>query len=179
MKSHPLSLIDENDDNSSQTHISSTKPKKYIKEDDISTENTLNNQKKYNFQEKYINNKKPNVNSQQRIIFDFRNKLVKENFNIMNNNKSEISSKGGLIDDTNEETKKEDLSRDNKLNMNEKIIQEKKDLHKDKLSKNLIEKRDKRFSYHGKIYFFCAIMMLIYQYISYIYFIEIPIIERK
>ena len=56
---------------------------------------------------------------------------------------------------------------------------EKKDLHKDKLSKNLIEKRDKRFSYHGKIYFFCAIMMLIYQYISYIYFIEIPIIERK
>ena len=97
----------------------------------------------------------------------------------MNINKSEISSKGGLIDDTNEETKKEDLSRDNKLNMNEKIIQEKKDLHKDKLSKNLIEKRDKRFSYHGKIYFFCAIMMLIYQYISYIYFIEIPIIERK
>ena len=104
MKSYPLSLIDENDDNSSQTHISSTKPKKYIKEDDISTENTLNNQKKYNFQEKYINNKKPNVNSQQRIVFDFRNKLVKENFNIMNNNKSEISSKGGLIDDTNEET---------------------------------------------------------------------------
>ena len=46
MKVHPLSLIDDNDDNSSQTYISSTKAKKSPKEDDISTENTLNVYKK-------------------------------------------------------------------------------------------------------------------------------------
>jgi hypothetical protein len=67
--------------------------------------------------------------------------------------------------------------------MEEKIIEnnnkEQINLPKDKLAKNLLEKRDKRFSYHGKIYFFCAISMLVYQYISYIYLIEFPIIQRK
>ena len=47
MNSHPLSLIDDNEDNSFQTHISLSKYKKSIKEDDASTENTLNNKKKY------------------------------------------------------------------------------------------------------------------------------------
>ena len=48
MKAHPLSLIDDNEDNSSQTYISTTKAKKSLKEDDVSTENTLKINKKYN-----------------------------------------------------------------------------------------------------------------------------------
>ena len=55
MKAHPLSLIDDNEDNSSQTYISTTKAKKSLKEDDVSTENTLKINKKYIFQEKPIN----------------------------------------------------------------------------------------------------------------------------
>ena len=54
MNSHPLSLIDDNEDNSFQTHISLSKYKKSIKEDDASTENTLNNKKKI-----YFNGKTP------------------------------------------------------------------------------------------------------------------------
>ena len=127
MKTHPLPLIDEeNDDNS---HISSNHLKKLksLNQDDTSTENTFNTLK------------------QKKIIFDFRNKFNNEN----------------LIDDTNEEPKRE-----------ENNIQPKKE----NLSNNLIEKRDKKFSYHGKIYFFSACIMLLYQYLSYIYLIEIPII---
>ena len=81
-----------------------------------------------------------------------------------------------MIDESNEETKKEYIQ-ENKIN--EKINPESNNSQNDKLAKNLIEKRDKKFSYHGKIYFSLAIAMLIYQYLSYIYLIELPIIERK
>ena len=175
--SHPLSLIDDNEDNSSQTHISTTKYKKsIIKEnisnsnnnDDTSTENTLNNQKRYIFKEKFAQNfQKPKIN--QKIVFDFKNKFLE-------------NKKPGLIDDSNEneETKKENKENKiknnfNKENNNNDIIKK----EQEKLSKNLIEKRDKKFSYHGKIYFFLAISMLLYQYFCYIYLIELPIIQRK
>ena len=135
MNMHPLSLIDEeNEDNS---NISKLRKLKSPNEDDTSTDNTFNNKKKNNFKEK----------DKQNNLFDFKNKFIKENSN-----------------NSIEQEKKE---RD--------IIFKEQD-KKDKLSKNLMEKRDKKFSYHGKIYFYCAWIMLIYQYFSYIYLIEFPII---
>ena len=92
------------------------------------------------------------------------------------NKTTDINTKPGLIDDTNDEPKKEKI-KDDKINENK--IQESTNVPKDKLAKNLLEKRDKRFSYHGKIYFCLAISMLIYQYLSYIYLIEFPIIQSK
>ena len=178
MKAHPLSLIDDNEDNSSQTYISTTKAKKSLKEDDVSTENTLKINKKYIFQEKPIilNNKTNKTNRQQRIVFDFKNKLIKDDASPSKISSDTTITKQGLIDESNEETKKENI-KENKIN--EKINPESNNAQNDKLSKNLIEKRDKKFSYHGKIYFSLAIAMLIYQYLSYIYLIELPIIERK
>ena len=178
MKAHPLSLIDDNEENSSQTYISTTKAKRSLKEDDVSTENTLKINKKYIFQEKPIilNNKTNKTNRQQRIVFDFKNKFIKDNSSSDNNKTSDMNTKPGLIDDTNDEPKKEKI-KDGKINENK--IQESTNVPKDKLAKNLLEKRDKRFSYHGKIYFCLAISMLIYQYLSYIYLIEFPIIQSK
>ena len=76
MNAHPLSLIDDNEDNSSQTYISSVKPKKSLKEDDVSTENTLKNNNKYIFKEKQMNlNNKARNPRNQRIVFDFKNKF--------------------------------------------------------------------------------------------------------
>ena len=178
MKAHPLSLIDDNEDNSSQTYISTTKAKKSLKEDDISTENTLKINKKYIFQEKPIilNNKTNKNNRQQRIVFDFKNKLIKDDASPSKITSDTTITKQGLIDESNEETKKENIQ-ENKIK--EKINPESNNAQNDKLAKNLIEKRDKKFSYHGKIYFSLAISMLIYQYLSYIYLIELPIIQRK
>ena len=177
MNAHPLSLIDDNEDNSSQTYISSVKPKKSLKEDDVSTENTLTKNNKYIFQEKQMNlNNKARNPRNQRIVFDFKNKFIKDNSSSDNNKTSDMNTKPGLIDDTNDEPKKEKI-KDDKINENK--IQESTSVPKDKLAKNLLEKRDKRFSYHGKIYFCLAISMLIYQYLSYIYLIEFPIIQRK
>ena len=178
MKAHPLSLIDDNEDNSSQTYISSSKAKKSLKEDDISTENTLNNMKKINSRDKQKNIIEGNnkVNRQHKFIFDFKNKFAMDNLS-PDKKTSDTNSKPGLIDDSNEDTKKEKFSLE-KINEKTNPVSD-DNIPKEKLSKNLIEKRDKKFSYHGKIYFMCAISMLIYQYISYIYLIEYPIIERK
>ena len=178
MKAHPLSLIDDNEDNSSQTYISTTKAKRSLKEDDVSTENTLKINKKYIFQEKPIilNNKTNKNNRQQRIVFDFKNKLIKDDASPSKITSDTTITKQGLIDESNEETKKENIQ-ENKIK--EKINPESNNAQNDKLAKNLIEKRDKKFSYHGKIYFSLAISMLIYQYLSYIYLIELPIIQRK
>ena len=177
MKAHPLSLIDDNEDNSSQTYISSSKAKKSLKEDDVSTENTLTKNNKYIFQEKQMNlNNKARNPRNQRIVFDFKNKFIKDNSSSDNNKTSDMNTKPGLIDDTNDEPKKECIKEEK---INENKIQESTNVPKDKLAKNLLEKRDKRFSYHGKIYFCLAISMLIYQYLSYIYLIEFPIIQRK
>ena len=178
MKVHPLSLIDDNEDNSSLTYISTTKAKKSLKEDDVSTENTLGINKQFIFQEKLtnLNNMTNKSNTQKRIVFDFKNKLMKDDTSPSKKTFDTTITKQGLIDESNEETKKENIQ-ENKIN--EKINQESNNAQKDKLGKNLIEKRDKKFSYHGKIYFALAISMLIYQYFSYIYLIELSIIERK
>jgi len=177
MKSYPLSLIDDNEENSSQTHVSSHKQKKSLKEDDISTENTLNNNKRNNFQDKPFNEKIFKINRPQKMVFDFKNKFPNDNSRISKNT-SDINIKQNLIDDSNEDTKKT-KSMEEKIPENKINEQQQQNIPKDKLAKNLIEKRDKRFSYHGKIYFFLAISMLTYQYLSYIYLIEFPIIQRK
>ena len=137
MNEYPLSLIDEENDDSS--HITSSKLRKLksLNEEDTSTNNTFNNKQKNNFKE----------NDKQKILFDFKNKFIKENSNNLR-----------------EQDKKENN------------IIPKEEEKKDNSSKNLMEKRDKKFSYHGKIYFYCAWIMLIYQYFSYIYLIEFPII---
>ena len=110
-------------------------------------------------------------------MFDFKNKFAKENSS--NSKKTcDTNTRPGLIDDTNEDTKKE-TSKEEKINDNNIPQEANSNIPKDKLANNLIEKRDKRFSYHGKIYFFCAVSMLLYQFFSYIYLIEFPIIERK
>jgi hypothetical protein len=63
-------------------------------------------------------------------------------------------------------------------NINNMIKNE--DVKENKLSKNLLnEKKDKKNSYYGKLYFIIAITMLLYQYSSYIFFIELPIIRGK
>ncbi len=179
MNSHPLSLIDDNEDNSFQTHISLSKYKKSIKEDDTSTENTLNNKKKYILREKPKNNQtfiKPPKNN-QKFVFDFKNNF--KDTSIISKNTSDIDNQPGLIDDTNNDQKKESLKTiKNDINKRENINTP-NDIKNEKLRKNLIEKRDKKFSYHGKLYFFCAISMLLYQYFSYIYLIELPIIQSK
>ena len=114
MKTHPLSLIDEENEDDIQKPSYKIKYIKSLNEDDSSTENTYKTQKK---------NKK--------IIFDLKTKI------------------------------------------NDK---EKKD---DNISNNLINKKEKRFSYHGKVYYFIAWVMLFYQYLSYIYLIELPIISNQ
>ena len=54
------------------------------------------------------------------------------------------------------------------------------DVKENKFTKNLLnEKKDKKNSYYGKLYFVIAISMLLYQYSSYIFFIELPIIQGK
>ena len=147
MKSYPLSLIDDNEDNSSQTHISSYQPKKFIKEDDISTENTLNNNKRNIIKDKPFNEKVFKINRPQKMVFDFKNKFSTDSSSISKNT-SDINIKSNLIDDSNEETKKtksiEEKIPERKLNDQQQTVP------KDKLAKNLLEKRDKKFSYHRK-----------------------------
>ena len=186
MNIKPFSLIDD-DENSSQTHFSS-KDKKNSKDEEDN--NSINN-KKPNFSGKNILNvdtaKKENdlknmeINNQQKVINNFRakinkemnrgklfqidlkNKIISQNNNKNNNNKNDISIP------TKEEKNKQDIA--------DMIKNEEKT---DKLSKNLLnDKKQKRNSYHGKIYFYIAVSMLLYQYLSYVYLIEIPIIQCK
>ena len=170
MNVKPFSLIDDDEDNSSQTHFSS-KMKKTNKEEDIydiknkktinsgiPINNNINTEKKEN-EMKDIGN-----NNQQKIINDFRDKIKKEKLFQMNI-KNKILSQ---FNNTNNNTIKEIQSIEN---------EEKKE---EKLSKTLLnEKKDKKKSYNGKIYFYIAISMLLYQYLSYIFLIEVPIIQSK
>ena len=178
MKIKPFSLIDDDEDNSFQTHFSS-KNKKLNKEEENNDINNINNSvytenniKNKDTAQKGNDLKNKQLNSQQKIINDFRDKISKEKlFQI--NIKSKI------------------LSQNNNINNNipTKEIKEQKDMNyaikneenkATKLSKTLLnEKKEKKNSYHGKLYFFIAISMLLYQYLSYIFLIELPIIESK
>lgn len=184
MNIKPFSLIDD-DENSSQTHFSS-KDKKNSK-DEEEDNNNINN-KKSNFPGKNILNldtaKKENdlknmeINNQQKVINNFRAKINKE----MNRGKLfQIDLKNKIISQNNKNNKN-DISIPTKEEKDKQDIADmiKNEEKTDKLSKNLLnDKKQKRNSYHGKIYFYIAVSMLLYQYLSYVYLIEIPIIQSK
>ena len=176
MNPKPFSLIDD-EDNSSQTHFSSKMKKSNKDEED----NDFINNKKSIISGIYIKNneiaqnennlKKLDANNQQKAVVDLREKINKGNlFNLrnkiiaFNSNKNEIDSTPKEINEP------KDLS----------YIVKKDEKKEYKLSKTLLnEKKEKKNSYHGKIYFYIAITMLLYQYLSYIFLIELPIIQRK
>ena len=177
MNPKPFSLIDD-DDYSSQTHFSSKMKKSNKDEEDnyfIINKNSIIsvNKIKNETAQKENNLKNLDVNNQQNAVNNLREKINKGNlFNIniknkilsLNNNKSEIDS-------TPKDTKDpQDLS----------YIVKKEENKDNKLSKNLLnDKKEKKNSYHGKIYFYIAISMLLYQYLSYVFLIELPIIQSK
>ena len=178
MKIRPFSLIDD-DESLSQTHFSS-KNKKFNKEEE---DNDIINNKKTIYGENNIKNndtaKKENdlknkeVNNQQKIINDFRNKINKEKLfqiNIKSQALSQNNNSNDIPIPTKEMKEKKDVNYTIKAEENKE----------NKLSKTLLnEKKEKRNSYHGKLYFFIALSMLIYQYLSYIFLIELPLIESK
>ncbi len=181
MKIKPFSLIDD-DENSSQTHFSS-KNIKYNKDKEDKEDNDIINNKKLVFPGNNIKNldtakkendlKNSNVNSQQKVVNDFRDKINKEKLFQINIKTKMLSQKNNINDNSNP-------SKDNKEEKDTNYIIKKEENKENKLSKTLLnEKKEKRNSYHGKIYFFIAISMLLYQYLSYIFLIEKPIIESK
>ena len=192
MKIKPFSLIEdeENDnENSIQTHFSSR-----MKKAASSGGDNINNSKKslnsgntsqnVNTAKKETQMKDLGINNQQKIVNDFREKATKEklfeNLNSLNNlmmknrtigqNQNYSINENNMPSITKEIRDQQDI---NNINKNE-------DVKENKLSKNLLnEKKDKKNSYYGKLYFVIAITMLLYQYFSYIFLIELPIIRGK
>ena len=186
MNIKPFSLIDD-DESSSQTHFSS-KNKKHSK--DEGDNNSINNKKPIISGNNIINAdtaKKGNdlknmeINNQQKVVINFREKINKEmsrgklfqidlKNKILSQNKNNNNTKNDISIPTKEEKDKQDIA--NMIKNEEKTD--------NKLSKNLLnDKKQRRNSYHGKIYFYIAVSMLLYQYLSYVYLIEIPIIQSK
>ena len=196
MNIKPFSLIedDENDnENSIQTHFSSR-----MKKATSSGVDNINNSKKslnsgnssqnVNTAKKETQMKDLGINNQQKIVNDFREKAHKEKrvFEDLNNlkNLNNIFSKNRTIgqnqnnagNDYNMPSMAKEIREQQDIN---NVIKN-EDVRENKLSKNLLnEKKDKKNSYYGKLYFVIAITMLLYQYSSYIFFIELPIIQGK
>lgn len=189
MKTKPFSLIDddeEDNNNSSQTHFSSKMKK--VNEGEIIE---INNNNKKNISEKSIQNvntaKKDNqtknleIQNQQKILSNFRDIANKEKKIIENKNnpsnlfiKKKITTQKNSISDVSTLAKEIIEQKDNNYNIKNEDIKE------NKLNKNLLnDKKEKKSSYHGRIYFFIAIIMLLYQYFSYMFFIELPNIQSK
>lgn len=189
MKTKPFSLIDddeEDNNNSSQTHFSSKMKK--VNEGEIIE---INNNNKKNISEKSIQNvntaKKDNqtknleIQNQQKILSNFRDIANKEKKMIENKNnpsnlfiKKKITTQKNSISDVSTLAKEIIEQKDNNYNIKNEDIKE------NKLNKNLLnDKKEKKSSYHGRIYFFIAIIMLLYQYFSYMFFIELPNIQSK
>ena len=192
MNIKPFSLIedDENDnENSIQTHFSSR-----MKKATSSGVDNINNSKKslnsgnssqnVNTAKKETQMKDLGINNQQKIVNDFREKATKEKLFENLNNLNDLILKKRTIGQN------QNFAR-NDYNMPSiaKEIREQQDINnmikneevrENKLSKNLLnEKKDKKNSYYGKLYFVIAITMLLYQYSSYIFLIELPIIQGK
>ena len=189
MKTKPFSLIDddeEDNNNSSQTHFSSKMKK--VNEGEIIE---INNNNKKNISEKSIQNvntaKKDNqtknleIQNQQKILSNFRDIANKEKKIIENKNnpnnlfiKKKIPPQKNSSSDFSKLAKEIIEEKDNNYNIKNEDIKE------NKLNKNLLnDKKEKKSSYHGRIYFFIAIIMLLYQYFSYMFFIELPNIQSK
>ena len=184
MNIKPFSLIDD-DESSSQTHFSSKNKKNSKDEEDnnyINNKKSIlsgNNIKNLDTAKKGEDLKNKEINNQQKAVNNFREKINKEMnkgklfqinfknkiFSQNNNNKNDISLP------TKEEKEKQDIT---------DMIKKEEKIDINKLSKTLLnDKKQKRNSYHGKIYFYIAVSMLLYQYLSYINLIEIPIIQSK
>ena len=179
MKIKPFSLIDD-DDSSSLTHFSSKNKKlnKDEEDNDLNNNNFVydeNNIKNKDTAKKENDLKNKEINNQQKIINDFRDKLSKEKlFQI--NIKSKILSQNNNTNNSNNIIPTKEIKEQKDMNYAIKNEENKAT----KLSKTLLnEKKEKKNSYHGKLYFFIAISMLLYQYLSYIFLIELPIIESK
>ena len=190
MNTKPFSLIedDENDnENSIQTHFSSR-----MKKATSSGVDNINNSKKslnsgnssqnVNTAKKETQMKDLGINNQQKIVNDFREKATKEklfeNLNSLNNilKNRTIGQNQNYRNEYNMPSIAKEIRE--QQNINNMIKNE--DVKENKLSKNLLnEKKDKKNSYYGKLYFVIAITMLLYQYSSYIFFIELPIIQGK
>ena len=191
MNIKPFSLIedDENDnENSIQTHFSSR-----MKKATSSGVDNINNSKKslnsgntsqnVNTAKKETQVKDSGINNQQKIVNDFREKATKEKLFENLNNLNNIMTKNRTIGQNQNyrnEYNMPSIAKEirEQQNINNTIKNE--DVKENKLSKNLLnEKKDKKNSYYGKLYFVIAISMLLYQYSSYIFFIELPIIRGK
>ena len=180
MKIKPFSLIDDDEENSSQTRFTS-KNRKSNKDEGDNNDIIIKNKKNIN-SGKPINNldtaKKETemnnfVNNNQQIINDFRDKINKEKLfqiNVKNKIISQINNTNNIL------TKEKQTIGQQDTNYIIKNVEKKED----KLSNILLnEKKEKKKSYNGTIYFYIAITMLLYQYLSYIFLVEIPIIQSK
>ena len=174
MKIKPFSLIDDDEENSSQTHFTSKNRKSNINEEkkiDIKNKKTIKTIN--NIETAKKENEIKNLGNNQQIINDFRDKIDKEKLfqiNLKNKFISQINNKNNILTKEKQTIGQQDTGN---IIKNE----EKKE---DKLSKILLnEKKEKKKSYNGKIYFYIAISMLLYQYLSYIFLVELPIIQSK
>ena len=191
MNIKPFSLIedDENDnENSIQTHFSSR-----MKKATSSGVDNINNSKKslnsgnssqnVNTAKKETQMKDLGINNQQKIVNDFREKATKEKLFENLNNLNNIMTKNRTIGQNQNyrnEYNMPSIAKEIREQQNINNMIKNEDVKENKLSKNLLnEKKDKKNSYYGKLYFVIAISMLLYQYSSYIFFIELPIIRGK
>jgi hypothetical protein len=191
MNIKPFSLIedDENDnENSIQTHFSSR-----MKKATSSGVDNINNSKKslnsgntsqnVNTAKKETQVKDSGINNQQKIVNDFREKATKEKLFENLNNLNNIMTKNKTIGQNQNyrnEYNMPSIAKEIREQQNINNMIKNEDVKENKLSKNLLnEKKDKKNSYYGKLYFVIAISMLLYQYSSYIFFIELPIIRGK
>jgi hypothetical protein len=191
MNIKPFSLIedDENDnENSIQTHFSSR-----MKKATSSGVDNINNSKKslnsgntsqnVNTAKKETQVKDSGINNQQKIVNDFREKATKEKLFENLNNLNNIMTKNRTIGQNQNyrnEYNMPSIAKEIREQQNINNMIKNEDVKENKLSKNLLnEKKDKKNSYFGKLYFVIAISMLLYQYSSYIFFIELPIIRGK
>ena len=174
MKLKAFSLIDDDEENSSQTHFTSKyrkSNKNEVKNNDIKnkkiikTINNIETAKKENEMKNFGNNKQ--------ISSDFKDKINKENLfqiNIKNKIISQVNNTNNILEKDKQTIGQQDTG----------YIIKNEEKKEDKLSKILLnEKKEKKKSYNGKIYFYIAISMLLYQYLSYIFLVEIPIIQGK
>lgn len=191
MNIKPFSLIedDENDnENSIQTHFSSRMKKATSNGvDNINNSkkslNSGNTSQNVNTAKKETQVKDSGINNQQKIVNDFREKATKEKLFENLNNLNNIMTKNRTIGQNQNyrnEYNMPSIAKEIREQQNINNMIKNEDVKENKLSKNLLnEKKDKKNSYYGKLYFVIAISMLLYQYSSYIFFIELPIIRGK
>ena len=144
--------------------------------------NNILEKKKYSLKDKIrlneLSTEKKNINIQEyennipknKIISDIRQKIAKEKlFSDTRNDTNQISKHSTSFyknpkSDSLTQKENNDINNENNNNI---------------LTNNLINDRERRKkSYHGKLYFSFVVIMLLYQYFSYIFLIEYPKIKK-